>query len=446
MSKKVVAYLRVSTDAQTEKYGLDLQKSAIVQKANTDNVRITEWYVDGGYSGSTLERPGMQRLIADVKADKISKIYVFKLDRLSRDTIDTLTLLNRVFPQHNAKVVSTNENIGTETPDDRFMLGIHAEFAEHERAIFFQRSRAGRIERAKRGLWPSGGGTTPYGYRYDRNDGLLHVIPEQAENVRKIFELYNSGRSVGHIKKMVGVHSEPLVRNILSRQSYTGKIKYLGKIYQGLHEPIISEEVFEEAQENMRRRTNTQFSVKPKLLTNLCFCGKCGSRMRYQSWGTGKIKLVCYARYASSQAYMKHTEHCDCIVRAEPIEREVEACFQEFAIKATDCAEAQSNRAFLEAEIKKANKKLRNLYGLYGDNPNDNLLSVINEEAKRKESLQVELESEDEKSARPKKRKELRHVADIWEELSTEEKNRVLKMCVDKIVIADDDVNIYFDL
>ena len=445
MSKKVVAYLRVSTDAQTEKYGLDLQKSAIVQKANTDNVCIAEWYVDGGYSGSTLERPDMQRLITDVKADKISKIYVFKLDRLSRDTIDTLTLLNRVFPQHNAKVVSVNENIGTETPDDRFMLGIHAEFAEHERAVFFQRTRAGRAERAKKGLWV-GGATVPYGYYYDRNDGTLHPVPEQAEKVRKVFDMYISGESCAKICAKLGLSTERLVRNIVARRAYTGKVKHLAEYYDGLHEPLISEETFEKAQQEIARRTRRGFVSDGNLLTGICYCGKCGSRMRYQSWVAGNHKLVCYAKYQSSKPCLKRAPHCDEVVWASLVEQEVERAFKEFAVAAIDSYKKESDESFLLAEIKRAKKKLQNLYSLYGDAPNDSLLEVIERETRRIKMLQGELEVERTRARKPNKRRELSYVSDVWDELTVQEKNHALKMCVDKVVITDDDVNIYFEL
>lgn len=445
MNRKTVAYLRVSTEAQTEKYGLDLQRDAIEQKARFDSRTIEEWYVDGGYSGSTLNRPEIQRLIADVKSERIGKIYVFKLDRLSRDSVDALTLLKRTFPQHNVQVISASENVANETPDDRFMLGIHAEFAEHERAVFFQRSRAGRVERAKKGLWCAGS-SVPYGYYYDRNDGTLHPMPGQAEKVCKVFDMYIAGASCERIRKTLGLHSETLVRNILQRKAYTGKVKYLGEYYDGLHEPLITAETFERAQDAIAERKGKPFVHNGNLLSGLCRCGKCGSRMRYQLWGDGRHKLVCYAKYPSSKPYLKRTERCDGVAWATPVENEVEQCFKEFAVSATTIPEKESSEGFLKAEIAKVNKKLQNLYSLYGDTPNDNLLAVIQDETDRVKTLQEELDAERKTAKLPNKMRELTRVADVWDKLDVHEKNKVLQRCVDKVVVIDGDVSIYFNL
>ena len=97
MNKLNVGYLRVSTEAQTEKYGLDLQKQKVIERANKDGVTIDRWYIDGGYSGSKLDRPDIQRLLEDVEFGIVKSVYVYKLDRMSRDTIDALTLLCRTY-------------------------------------------------------------------------------------------------------------------------------------------------------------------------------------------------------------------------------------------------------------------------------------------------------------------------------------------------------------
>ena len=86
-----------------------------------------------------------------------------------------------------------------------------------------------------------GGGTIPYGYRYDRNDGILHIIPEEAEKVKAIFQMFRDGYSCDRIQRILGMHSEKLVSNIIRRIAYVGKIQYKGRVYQGLHEPIIDE-------------------------------------------------------------------------------------------------------------------------------------------------------------------------------------------------------------
>ena len=118
MGKMNVAYMRVSTEAQTEKYGLDVQRDKIQDLADKNNAKIERWYVDGGYSGSNIDRPEMQRLLDDARDGKISSVYVYKLDRMSRDAIDTLTLLYRTLPKYGVKIESVTEELRFETPMD----------------------------------------------------------------------------------------------------------------------------------------------------------------------------------------------------------------------------------------------------------------------------------------------------------------------------------------
>ena len=180
MKKMNVGYLRVSTENQTEKYGLDLQKNKIIED---------KWYIDGGYSGSTLDRPDIQRLLEDSKNGYIEKVYIYKLDRVSRDTIDTLVILYRTLPEYNVKIVSATEELSLDTPMDKMKIGIDALMGQYEREIISMRTKAGMLERVKSGLW-MGGGRIPFGYYYDRNDGILHPKEDEAEKVEFGFYLH----------------------------------------------------------------------------------------------------------------------------------------------------------------------------------------------------------------------------------------------------------------
>ena len=111
MRKKNVAYLRVSTEAQTEKYGLDMQKQKILDYCDKEGIIIDKWYIDGGYSGSKLDRPEIQELLHDAEEGQIAKVFIYKLDRVSRDVIDTLNLLYRLLPKYGVQIVSMTENL-----------------------------------------------------------------------------------------------------------------------------------------------------------------------------------------------------------------------------------------------------------------------------------------------------------------------------------------------
>ena len=174
MSKRKAAiYIRVSTDFQAEEgYSIEAQKEQLTAYCVSKSIKNYDYYIDGGWSGSNIERPEIQRLIKDVKDDKISHVIVYKLDRLSRSQKDTLYLIEDVFNPHGVDFVSLNESMDTSTPMGRLMLGILSAFAQLERENIRLRTRMGMKERVKAGLW-MGGGRVPFGYDYDKEQGIL---------------------------------------------------------------------------------------------------------------------------------------------------------------------------------------------------------------------------------------------------------------------------------
>lgn len=444
MSKNVVAYLRVSTEAQTEKYGLDMQKQKILEYAEKNQITISKWYVDGGYSGSKLDRPQIMELLNDAEQGKFSKILIYKLDRMSRDAIDTLTLLYRLLPQYGIEIVSMTEDLRFENPMDKVVIGVNALMGQYEREVIYMRTRAGMLERIKKGLW-MGGGRVPFGYRYDRNDGILHPIPEQAEIVRKAYNFYIDGYSCDKIAKILGFKNERIVAQIIKRKSNIGLIEYKGQVYKGLHEPIVSEDVFYNAQNCMKMRSTNSHISNNNILTGLCYCGKCGARMRYHKWD-GNHRLLCYSQIKGKE-YMQRDCNCNnSHPKAKDVEEEVEKYFREFVINIDENSDYQSNSISIENTIKKSKSKVKKLYNLYAENESDNLLSVIQEEEELIKTLTKQLQEElsNNSGCIQQKIEEIKHISDVWEELTNKEKNKILKQCIEKIVITDNDFQIYF--
>ena len=150
MAKKKVAalYIRVSTDSQAEEgYSIDAQKEQLAAYCTMKGLKDYEFYIDGGWSGSNIERPEIQRLIKDCEDGRISHVVVFKLDRLSRSQKDTLYLIEDVFNPNEVSFVSLNESMDTATPMGRLMLGILSAFAQLERENIRLRTRMGMLER-----------------------------------------------------------------------------------------------------------------------------------------------------------------------------------------------------------------------------------------------------------------------------------------------------------
>ena len=131
MKRKVALYIRVSTDAQFEEgYSVEAQKQMLEGYCASKGIKNYEFYIDGGFTGSNIERPEMQRLVDEVKRGLISGVVVYKLDRLSRSQKDTLYLIEDVFNPHQTSFTSLNENMDTSTPMGRAMLGILSAFAQ----------------------------------------------------------------------------------------------------------------------------------------------------------------------------------------------------------------------------------------------------------------------------------------------------------------------------
>ncbi len=444
MKKQNVAYLRVSTEAQTEKYGLDVQREKILEYCNKKGVIIDNWYIDGGYSGSRLDRPKIQELLNDAQIGIISTVYIYKLDRMSRDVIDTLNLLYRILPKYGVKVISATEDLRFDSPMDKVMIGVNAIMGQYEREVIYMRTRAGMVERVKRGLW-MGGGRIPFGYYYDRNDGILHPKPGEAELVKKAYSMYIDGYSCDRISRILGLKGERLVSQILKRKSNIGYINYRGEIYKGLHEPIVDEKTFYQAQECMKKRSTNSHISNDHILTGLCYCGVCGARMRYHKWG-GNPKLVCYSQLKGKE-YMQKDKNCqNKKPSAHEIEKQVWYYFKDFTANIDKKEETVSKLGDLKSLINKSTIKVKRFYNLYAENPSDNLLEVIQEEEKRIKELKSQLDEEikkDHKSGAEKIDK-IRRVSDVWDRLTNKEKNQVLKECIEKIVIIRDDIEIHF--
>ena len=170
-------YRRVSTDQQADEgYSLDLQLEKLQAYSKTfNNVKEIRTYTDDGYSGSSLDRPGMKQMIADIESGSITHVVVVKLDRLSRSQKDTLHLIEDIMIPANVAFISILESFNTDTPFGRAMIGILSVFAQLERENIYERTRGGMQKRVEKGYWP-GGGCTPYGCDHDPvQEILIHI-------------------------------------------------------------------------------------------------------------------------------------------------------------------------------------------------------------------------------------------------------------------------------
>ena len=446
-------YIRVSTDAQAEEgYSIPAQTEKLEAYCAVKGWKRFDLYVDGGYSGSNLNRPEIQRLIADAQAGRLGNVVVYKLDRLSRSQKDTLYLIEDVFLPNEVGFVSINENFDTTTPFGRAMIGILSVFAQLERENIYLRTRMGMLERVKQGLW-RGGGNVPFGYDYDQQQGIL--VPNQdAETVRKIYDLYIQGYSTSKIAGILGLPHERLVSNVLGRRCYLGLVTYKGQEYPGCHEAILSEDTYELAVRKMHERSIAHAPVKAShLLTGIIYCGCCGGRLRYQKWGKAGFKLVCYS-HDPAKAHMVRDPDC----AYEPVwSHQIESIVlgDLFNISAdmrsgkeADAYTVIDPVAELKNRIRQTENKLERLYTLYAEGTDDTLLKVIEDTKQALVTLQAQYEQEKEDQASARRlaliRDQVAGIAETWPYLTDLQKQTMIRDCVSRIVITNERVQIFY--
>ena len=190
-SVRCAIYTRKSSDEGLEQdfNSLHAQRDAcsayILSQTSEGWVALPERYDDGGISGGTLERPALQRLLADVTAGKIDTIVVYKVDRLSRSLFDFARLVE-LFEKADTTFVSITQAFNTTSSMGRLTLNMLLSFAQFEREVTGERIRDKIAASKAKGMWM--GGVPPLGYKPDGRS--LAIVPEHATLARLIFDRY----------------------------------------------------------------------------------------------------------------------------------------------------------------------------------------------------------------------------------------------------------------
>ena len=306
-------YIRVSTAEQAEEgYSVGEQEERLRSYCSAYGYAIHAVHVDAGFSGASLDRPAIQKVIYDVKHNLCKKVIVWKLDRLSRSQKDTLILLEDVFLANGCNFISLMESFDTSTPFGRCIVGILAAFAQMERENIKMRTMMGIQAGLKAGYFYAP--TAPIGYVFQMNPDNKKELVVDMRWSRMIKELYgriDTGEALGSIahdfKTKYGFwkgtrnDTSSELSRIARRRVYMGKVERGGKVYDGRHTAIVDEELWERVnarlQEN-KKAYKRMFTTSDGLLSGLLFCGDCGGRLSIRGWGykTSKVnKYVCYS-------------------------------------------------------------------------------------------------------------------------------------------------------
>ncbi|HNO79732.1 MAG TPA: recombinase family protein [Phycisphaerae bacterium] len=329
-------YTRKSSDdgLQQEFNSLDAQREAaeayIASQKAEGWVCLPERYDDGGFTGGNTERPGLKRLLADIEAGGVDAVVVYKIDRFSRSLADFMQMMT-VFEEHGVSFVSVTQAFDTSSSMGRLTLNILLSFAQFEREIIGERIRDKIGASRQRGKWT--GGTPILGYDVNRSNGSPKLVVNAAEasRVRQIFDLYvelgtllpvsaelerrgwcNKVWTTRNGRRRGGLPFDKCrVHKLLTNVLYAGKVAHKGQLYAGEHEAIVSANVFDKVQQQLKKHSRSGVAdVRNRhgaLLRGLLFCRSCRRAMSHTFTTKGK-RRYCY--YTCTNAIKRGRNAC----------------------------------------------------------------------------------------------------------------------------------------
>jgi site-specific DNA recombinase len=301
-------YTRKSTEEglRQEFNSLDAQRESalayITSQKNEGWIALPDHYDDGGFSGGTMDRPALARLLADIAAGKVDCVVVYKVDRLSRSLLDFSRIVES-FDKHKVAFVSITQHFSTTDSMGRLTLNILLSFAQFEREIIGERIRDKISAQRRKGKWT--GGVPVLGYDVDRTNPSPKLVVNAAEaaRARQIFAMYlergsllpvvqeltrlgwrtkaritGAGKSVGDLP-----FNKCSLHGLLTNPLYVGKMKHKTDLFEGEHPPIVETEVFARVQ-TMLQRNGRSGGLEARnrhgaLLRRLLYCKACNKAM-----------------------------------------------------------------------------------------------------------------------------------------------------------------------
>jgi len=329
-------YTRKSTDEGLDQdfNTLDAQREAaesfITSQRGEGWSVLPEHYDDGGFTGASMDRPALKRLLADIEKGVVNCVVVYKVDRLTRSLLDFSRIME-IFDRHGATFVSVTQQFNTTSSLGRLTLNILLSFAQFEREMISERTRDKMSAARRKGKWVGGG--IVLGYDLAPQGGALLVNATEADRVREIFRMYltlgslipvvqeleqrgwrmkewttREGRRIGG-----AAFNKTKLHNLLTNVVYCGKVAYEGQIYQGEHERIVDDETWNAVQEQLNRNGRRGGrNVRNKygaLLKGLVRCGSCNVGMTHTYVQKSGNKL--YRYYVCINAHQRGWNKCE---------------------------------------------------------------------------------------------------------------------------------------
>ena len=408
-TKKICAiYTRKSSEEGLEQDFNSLHAQREACEAYVLSQRSEGWnaskalYDDGGFSGGSLGRPALTQLISDIKAGLVNIVVVYKIDRLTRSLMDFAKLVD-VFDEYGVTFVSVTQSFNTTTSMGRLTLNVLLSFAQFEREVTGERIRDKISASKKKGMWM--GGYPPMGYKIKGR--TLEIIPEEADIIRQIYKTY---LELGNVRKLkhkldrggiiTRVHisakglrsggkmfSRGKLYRSLNNQVYIGKIAHKGEIYDGQHEPIIDDELFEKVQRKMAEGRSSKTIKKRKSGSLLQGCLYDQDGNVYSP--TYTLKSGKRYSYYISQNLIQYRDHPKGImarIPAHEIEKAITDCIKDWLEKLD-----MWKQAFHEINEEHLPWLMKSLIPV----SNDFIRSVVNKITVSTDNLEIKIDAED---------------------------------------------------
>lgn len=470
---KVALYVRVSTTSQMEEgYSIEEQKAKLESYCDIKDWHIYKVYTDGGFSGSTTERPALEQLIKDAQSKLFDTVLVYKLDRLSRSQKDTLYLIEDIFLKNNIEFVSLLENFDTSTPFGRAVIGLLSVFAQLEREQIKERMQLGKLGRAKAGksmMWAK----TSYGYNYDKETGSMTVNEYEALAIKEIYSSYLAGMSITKLRDKINEEypkqpawSYRTIRGILANPVYCGLNQYKGQTFQGTHKPIISLVDFEQTQRELAKRQQTAKELSnPRpfqakyMLSGLVQCGYCHAPLKVilgavRKDGTRFKRYECYQRHPRKTrgvTVYNDNKKCDSghydmellehyvLTRIAQLQNDPDKIQELFSDDTSPAVDKQA----IQKQIDSLTLKLSKLNDLYLDDriTLDELRTKSSDFIKQRSALEEEIKkaSNDKQAGQREKIEKLLDASSVFE-MSYDNQKVIVRELIDKVQVTSDKI------
>lgn len=451
----IALYERVSTSEQAEHgHSIEEQIDRLEKYAAALDLKCIKHYTDAGFSGANTDRPELQKLLKDVERGLVEKVIVYKLDRLSRSQKDTLTLIEDHFLANGCDFLSVCENFDTSSPFGRAMIGILAVFAQLEREQIKERMAMGHLARAKKGKF-HGSKNVPIGYDYI--DGDLVVNEYEKMQVVRIFEEFSAGvplnrivrelNAEGYVTKYGKWHHSTAME-VLKRKTYIGMIVHRGNVFDGLHDPLISEEMYDNVQTMLHRRQEAfdergiRCGKATSALGGILICKHCGRKM---------------SKVPARKKYMYYScRNSACTQKARKMSEMDELVFSEVRKLSLECHKTppkmssgkNTDRKILEGKMSEIDRKIDRLIDLFtlDDAPKESLQTKLAELNAQKVKIERQMDSLEDPD--PFTEQEAADIAGSLDRVLRSEDidqiRAVISALIDKIEVDGEDITIFW--